>query len=300
MALESTNAISGLNAANPSPSDMIGEAYKHIQLVKSVLKQTFPTIDGAITLTAAEINQIPNDLAAVEKKLAIAYEKLKQLEAATPEKQDAADRAALVAQAKLLRGIVLLMRPTSRAPTGFVDLTSIRYQFLNAPNGAQKTSQIKMLKAVTNGDAVSDGDLVITTIPYARKNYSITTTYGYDPDNGVGSISDNKLTLNTGGTTTIKSFYVLDYPLHPDGPIKPIEIAVDTRNNKQIDGTHLLLRVPNVAGYVKGGLSNRRSQDYAICIFSTPFVDSNPILSKIRETMQDPSKTLRVNIEHVQ
>lgn len=153
MSIEIVNFIDELNAANPSPSDSIGEAYRHIQLIKSALKKTFRTSSEAITLTDAEIDQIPVKLLALESKIAVAYTKLKQLEAATPDKQNADDHAKTVAQSELLGGTVLLMLPASRTPPNYADINSPEYQFLNPPTGANKTNEIKILKAVAKVDA---------------------------------------------------------------------------------------------------------------------------------------------------
>lgn len=57
MAVESASYINSLNASNPAASDSLKEADDHLRLIKSVLKQTFPNITGAVTSTH---NQLSN------------------------------------------------------------------------------------------------------------------------------------------------------------------------------------------------------------------------------------------------
>jgi hypothetical protein len=53
MALESANYIADLNNANPTGTDPLASADDHIRLIKTVLKQTFPNLTGAVTATQA-------------------------------------------------------------------------------------------------------------------------------------------------------------------------------------------------------------------------------------------------------
>lgn len=56
MGLETGTYISDLNIANPTPSDSPGEADDHMRLIKSTIKATFPSINGAVNTTQAELN----------------------------------------------------------------------------------------------------------------------------------------------------------------------------------------------------------------------------------------------------
>lgn len=66
MALESASYISQLNAANPLSTDTVAQADDHLRLIKSVLKSTFPNLNGPVTKTPAELNSpIPTGLIAM-------------------------------------------------------------------------------------------------------------------------------------------------------------------------------------------------------------------------------------------
>jgi microcystin-dependent protein len=56
MALESASFIAGLNQANPLATDSVAQADDHIRLIKSVLKNTFPNLTGAVTATQSQLN----------------------------------------------------------------------------------------------------------------------------------------------------------------------------------------------------------------------------------------------------
>src|SRR6516164_324584 len=56
MTVESATYINGLVSANPSSSDLKSEGDDHIRLIKSTIKNTFPNVTGAVTLTATQLN----------------------------------------------------------------------------------------------------------------------------------------------------------------------------------------------------------------------------------------------------
>ena len=58
MALESGTYISDLVNSNPASTDQKSKGDDHIRLIKSTLKATFPSINGAVTATQAEINKL--------------------------------------------------------------------------------------------------------------------------------------------------------------------------------------------------------------------------------------------------
>ena len=48
MALETGNYIDDLVITNPTASDPISQGDDHLQLIKKVVKQSFPSVDGAV------------------------------------------------------------------------------------------------------------------------------------------------------------------------------------------------------------------------------------------------------------
>ena len=65
MALETGTYVNSLVTSNPASTDGIAQADDHIRLIKSVLKNTFPNITGAVTVTETNLNNttsIPSSL----------------------------------------------------------------------------------------------------------------------------------------------------------------------------------------------------------------------------------------------
>jgi microcystin-dependent protein len=58
MALESASFPNQLVAANPSGSDRVHQGDDHIRLIKTVLKNTFPNLTGAVALDQGKINDV--------------------------------------------------------------------------------------------------------------------------------------------------------------------------------------------------------------------------------------------------
>lgn len=58
MGLEATTYINGLVVTNPLGNDPKSQGDDHIRLIKSTLKNTFPNITGAVTVTQDQINAI--------------------------------------------------------------------------------------------------------------------------------------------------------------------------------------------------------------------------------------------------
>lgn len=56
MALESSTYINGLVVTNPTSSDNVGDGDNHIRLLKSTIKETFPSVTGAVTSSHTAIN----------------------------------------------------------------------------------------------------------------------------------------------------------------------------------------------------------------------------------------------------
>jgi len=62
MALENGTYVNSLVPANPASTDGLAQADDHIRLIKSTLKNTFPNLTGAVTVTQATLNNTPSSL----------------------------------------------------------------------------------------------------------------------------------------------------------------------------------------------------------------------------------------------
>jgi len=56
MGLETGTYIDSLVTTNPASTDGLAQADDHLRLIKSTLKNTFPSITGAVSTTQAELN----------------------------------------------------------------------------------------------------------------------------------------------------------------------------------------------------------------------------------------------------
>lgn len=56
MALENAVYVSDLVSGNPLSTDTVSQADDHLRLIKSVLKTTFPNLNGPVTATPAQLN----------------------------------------------------------------------------------------------------------------------------------------------------------------------------------------------------------------------------------------------------
>lgn len=63
MALETASYVANLVTSNPDGNDQRSTADDHLRLIKAVLRRTFPNLDGAVSLSAAQI-MYSNDLSA--------------------------------------------------------------------------------------------------------------------------------------------------------------------------------------------------------------------------------------------
>ncbi len=66
MPLEVATYINQLNPANPVGSDPLAQADDHLRLLKTTIKNTFPNIDGAVTVTDDVLNALPGRVTALE------------------------------------------------------------------------------------------------------------------------------------------------------------------------------------------------------------------------------------------
>ena len=62
MTVESVTYISDLDQNNPAGGDSIAEGDDHIRNIKKAIKATFPNLDGEVSLTADEFQQLKDSL----------------------------------------------------------------------------------------------------------------------------------------------------------------------------------------------------------------------------------------------
>lgn len=58
MSLESATYVNQLVVANPDGADPKGQGDDHLRLIKNTLKNTFPNLNAAVTVTPAELNSL--------------------------------------------------------------------------------------------------------------------------------------------------------------------------------------------------------------------------------------------------
>ena len=58
MGLETGSHINSLDANNPASTDGLSQADDHLRLIKSTIKNTFPSITGAVTASHSELNAL--------------------------------------------------------------------------------------------------------------------------------------------------------------------------------------------------------------------------------------------------
>lgn len=66
MALETGTYVSDLNLNNPTITDQIDQGDDHIRLIKKTIKNSFPNVAGAVTLTHTAINALPTDITSLQ------------------------------------------------------------------------------------------------------------------------------------------------------------------------------------------------------------------------------------------
>lgn len=69
MGLETATYINGLVPSNPTQGDLISAGDDHIRLIKSALRNTFPNIAGAITVSHVELNYLAGVSSAIQTQL---------------------------------------------------------------------------------------------------------------------------------------------------------------------------------------------------------------------------------------
>jgi hypothetical protein len=176
MGLESATYIDDLVITNPAGADDRSTADDHIRLVKAVLKTTFPTINGAVTASLAEINKLDG--------LTASQTELNQLTSRTlASNDDVIDN--------FEAGILALFQQ-SAAPTGWTK---------------QATHNNKALRVVS-GTASSGGSVAFTTVfgRTATDAYTLLEAdvpahdHGTTGDHGHASAGAHTHTVRTIGT----------------------------------------------------------------------------------------------------
>jgi heme O synthase-like polyprenyltransferase len=69
MALETATFINGLVVTNPTATDPKSQGDDHLRLIKSVIKNTFTAITGAIVATHTELNFVQGVTSAIQTQL---------------------------------------------------------------------------------------------------------------------------------------------------------------------------------------------------------------------------------------
>ena len=58
MGVETFNYIDSLNTANPTSTDNVSQGDDHLRGIKTTLKNSFPSVSGAVTATHTELNKL--------------------------------------------------------------------------------------------------------------------------------------------------------------------------------------------------------------------------------------------------
>jgi hypothetical protein len=64
MSLEIATYIHQLQATNPTVADKVKQGDDHLRMIKASLKNTFPNVQGPVTVSHTTLNQLPADVAA--------------------------------------------------------------------------------------------------------------------------------------------------------------------------------------------------------------------------------------------
>lgn len=66
MGLNNADYVDGLNPNDPGYNDLVANAASHVRAIKRSMQQTFPNIDGAVTVGPTALNGIEARIAALE------------------------------------------------------------------------------------------------------------------------------------------------------------------------------------------------------------------------------------------
>ncbi|MBB6253015.1 tail fiber protein [Nitrospirillum iridis] len=69
MPLESASYVTGLDAANPYPTDPTAQGDDHIRMLKAVLLATFPKLSGALNVSQDDLNGLPASITALNSSV---------------------------------------------------------------------------------------------------------------------------------------------------------------------------------------------------------------------------------------
>jgi hypothetical protein len=155
MGLESATYIDDLVITNPAGADDRATADDHLRLVKSVLKTTFPTINGAVTASLAEINKLDG--------LTASQTELNQLTSRTlASNDDVIDN--------FEAGILALFQQ-SAAPTGWTKQITHNNKALRIVSGTASSGGTTAFTTLLNSTTSSEGHtLVEAEIPAHTHN----------------------------------------------------------------------------------------------------------------------------------
>lgn len=80
MPLETATYISELVTTNPAGADPVAQADDHLRLIKAVLKNSFPSISGAMTVDQGTLNGLPGRVTSAEGNIASINSRVQRLE----------------------------------------------------------------------------------------------------------------------------------------------------------------------------------------------------------------------------
>lgn len=69
MPLEAASFINQLNTSNPQGSDFLSEGDNHLRLLKLVLRNSFPSVGGAVSATDVELSRVAGVTAPIQTQL---------------------------------------------------------------------------------------------------------------------------------------------------------------------------------------------------------------------------------------
>lgn len=143
MALETGTFINSLNAANPTTTDPKSQGDDHLRLIKSVIRNTFTAITGAINATHTELNFVQGVTSAIQAQLnargLIAGQAWTGIHTfVTQALGDSSTRAATTAYAMTMQSPAFSGTPTSPTATAGTNTTQIATTaFTNAAVGVE-------------------------------------------------------------------------------------------------------------------------------------------------------------------
>jgi hypothetical protein len=182
MGLETGSYISDFVVTNPAGADDRSTADDHLRLIKSILQTSFPTINGAVTASLAEINKLDG--------LTASQAELNQLAGRSLTSSD--DRID-----NFPASTVMLFQQTT-APTGWTKSTTHNDKSLRVVSGTAASGGTEAFTTVFQaGLATAPHTLDISEIPPHSHTYSRSVT-----EQGVNSGAQVDVREDLGGFNT--------------------------------------------------------------------------------------------------